>query len=188
MTIDFTVSMVLRLLLAYIFLRAALHKTSDLPHFVAQLDAYDVLPQRMLRGVAWLLVATEIALALTLPLQDWWISPLVAAALLGVYALALAINLLRGEEDLDCGCDGPAEFPQGISWALVGRNAVLMLLALATALPVAARELSLQDFGTVTFASAAAILLYSSVGQAIANQQRQKLVGTASAESTQGRP
>lgn len=187
MAIDITVSLILRILLAYIFLRAALHKAGDLPRFVAQLDAYDLLPQRMLRRVAGLLLLTESALVLTLPVPGWGLPPLFAAGLLAAYALALAINLIRGEEDLDCGCDGPAEFPQGISWSLVGRNAALVLLALAAALPNTERVLSLQDVATIAFASAAGILLYSSVGQAIANQQRQNLAGPARANTTQGR-
>jgi hypothetical protein len=188
MAIDFTVSMILRILLAYIFLRAALHKAGDLQHFVAQLDAYDLLPQRLLQGVARLLVLTEGALVLTLPVPGWQLPPLLAAALLSAYAAALAINLLRGEDDLDCGCDGPADFAQGISWALVGRNAVLVLAALLAALPIAQRVPSLQDAATIALASVAALLLYSSIGQAITNQRRQKLVGAARAKATPGRP
>jgi uncharacterized membrane protein YphA (DoxX/SURF4 family) len=187
MVIDLTVSMILRLLLAYIFLRAALHKVSDLQRFVAQLDAYDLLPQRLLHRVAYLLIATECTLALTLPVPIWWLPPVVAATLLGVYALAIAINLLRGEDDLDCGCSGSADFPQGISWALVGRNAILVLAALFAAVSISERALSLHDAATIAFASIAVVLLYNSIGQVIANQQRQKLAREARAESTVGR-
>lgn len=183
MSVDITVSMILRILLAGIFLRAVWHKLRDLPHFVTQVDAYDLLPPRLVQGVAYALVVLECALVLALPVPPWWQPPALAAVLLGVYALAMAINLLRGEEDLDCGCAGAAAYPPGISWRLVGRNALLMLAAAIAALPIAPRAWSLLDVGTIVLGSAAVALLYAGIAQAMANRQRQALYGAA-----RGRP
>jgi hypothetical protein len=43
------------------------------------------------------------------------------ASLLLLFALAMAINLLRGRREISCGCD-PRGRPQPIRWALVARN------------------------------------------------------------------
>ncbi|MEZ5570859.1 MAG: MauE/DoxX family redox-associated membrane protein [Halioglobus sp.] len=161
MALDITVSLVLRVLLAFIFVRAAVHKARNFKQFLEQLDDYELLPPGLLPEISLLIIVTESALALTLPVPVWSFPPLLAAALLGAYAFAMGINLARGRIDLDCGCAGPAEFSPGLSWALVIRNSVLVLLALAAAMPITERTLSLQDMGTVTVASLAAILLYS---------------------------
>jgi glucose dehydrogenase len=86
----------------------------------------------------------------------------------------MSINLARGRNDLDCGCTGPAHIPQTIGWALVIRNGVLVIFALATALPMTSRALSIQDISTIVLASIAVMFLYASIEQSITNQQRQK--------------
>ncbi|MEF9603853.1 methylamine utilization protein MauE, partial [Paracoccus sp. PXZ] len=55
-----------------------------------------------------------------------------AAGLLLVFAAALAINVLRGRTQIDCGCFRNG-LKQPVSWLLVLRNLVLTGLALAVA-------------------------------------------------------
>ena len=89
---------------------------------------------------------------------------------------AMSINLVRGKDDLDCGCSGPAGFcGRAISWALVVRNCVLAIFALATACADyrSPHRLSLLELSTIALASIAVIFIYCSIEQAIANQQRQ---------------
>ncbi|MBK6739310.1 MAG: methylamine utilization protein MauE [Haliea sp.] len=174
MTLDGTVRVVLGILLAFIFLRAAWHKVADTRRFIAQLGAYRLLPGPVLPLLAAGFILLEVYLAATLPLPGWRSSALLAAALLGIYALAMGINLARDRRDLDCGCGGPAGDAQAISWALVVRNCFLATLALIAALPVAARTWSALDVGTALLAGIAACLLYSSIEQAIANWQRER--------------
>jgi hypothetical protein len=174
MTLDGTVRVILGILLAFIFLRAAWHKAADLRRFVAQLGAYRLLPERCLPLLAGVLIVLEVYLAFTLPLPGWRSSALLAAALLSLYALAMSINLVRGRRDLDCGCGGPAGDAQAISWGLVIRNGFLALLALVAALPVATRSWSPLDVGTASLAGIAVCLLYCSIEQAIANWQRER--------------
>jgi hypothetical protein len=174
MTLDATVRVVLGILLAFIFLRAAWHKVADTPRFIAQLGAYRLLPGPILPLLAALFILLEVYLAATLPLPGWRSSALLAAALLCVYALAMGINLARDRHDLDCGCGGPAGDAQAISWALVVRNGLLATLALIAALPVARRTWSALDVGTALLAGVAACLLYSGIEQAIANWQRER--------------
>jgi len=174
MTLDGTVRVILGMLLAFIFLRAAWHKVADTRRFIAQLGAYRLLPGSWLPPLAAVFILLEVYLAATLPLPGWRSSALLAAALLCVYALAMGINLARDRHDLDCGCGGPAGDAQAISWALVVRNGLLAMLALIAALPVAARSWSPLDVGTALLAGIAACLLYSSIEQAIANWQRER--------------
>ena len=51
------------------------------------------------------------------------------AALMLVYAMAMAINLLRGRAWIDCGCGGG----ESLSWLLVARNGIF---AAAAAVPL----------------------------------------------------
>ena len=169
---DITVSFIFRLLLAFIFLRGALHKLRKRDHFSAQLEAYQLLPATLVPAVSITLALLEGYLACALLAARWTHPSIAAAALLSVYALAMGINLVNHRDDLDCGCGGPAGFSQKISWALVARNAVLALFALVTLLPIASRDTSLQDIGTIALAGLAVILIYCSVEQAIVNRQR----------------
>jgi len=56
-----------------------------------------------------------------------------AAALFIVFAIAMALNLLRGRTHIDCGCFQSA-LRQPLEWRLVVRNVVLALLAACSSL------------------------------------------------------
>jgi hypothetical protein len=172
MSIDITIIFVIRFLLAFIFLRAALHKVNHYRQFSAQINSYRLLPGGLLTIVTLALTLIEGSLALTLLVTSWPYPSVIAAGILGLYASAMGINLLRGRLDLDCGCSGPSGFSQTISWPLVIRNCVLATLALFTALPITSHNLSVQDISTVSLASIAAVFIYASIEQAIVNRQR----------------
>ncbi len=186
MAIDITVNYTLRVLLVFIFLRAMIHKLRHYPHFTAQLEQYRLLPPVSVPAFALFLVLLEGALSLALLRTSWSAPPFVAAALLAVYSAAMLINLIRGRTDLDCGCNGPAAATQSISWALVIRNAVLGVLCMVIALPVTARVPALPDIATIALAACAVILIYASLEQALANQQRSKLYAMRNARDSLG--
>jgi Methylamine utilisation protein MauE len=173
MTVDITISFIIRFLLVFIFARAVLHKLGDLSHFNAQLETYRLIPSLLVPAMSIFLILIEVFLAFSLLLSGWSYPSFIAAALLALYAGAISINLVRGRDDLDCGCDGPSAFAQRISWALVIRNCILAIFALATASPITSRSVSIVDITTVVFATIAVICIYASIEQAIANQQRQ---------------
>jgi len=174
MTIDITISFVIRFLLVFIFLRAALHKVNHYQHFKVQLRTYRLLPDSLVPAFTIFLIFLEGILSFTLPIAGWLYPSYIAAAVLVLYASAMAVNLLNGRSDLDCGCSGPWGFPQTISWSRVVRNAVLAILAVATAWPDTFRDISIQDGSTISLASIAVIFIYASIEQAFANQQRQR--------------
>ncbi|WP_297514413.1 MauE/DoxX family redox-associated membrane protein [uncultured Caulobacter sp.] len=57
-----------------------------------------------------------------------------AMALLGLFALAIAINLVRGRDDIDCGCF-QSTLRQQLSWAHVVRNLAYATLMNCLLLP-----------------------------------------------------
>jgi hypothetical protein len=173
MTLDITVICTVRLLLIFVFARAVWHKLANKHQFVAQLNSYQLLPEPLAPAFALFLVLVEGCLVCTLPVPGWRVPAWIAAALMSLYAGAMAINLVRGRTNLDCGCNGPAQFPQTVSWALVVRNLSLATIALVSAAPVYTRILTIYDIGTIALATGTAILLYGSIEQAIVNQQRQ---------------
>jgi hypothetical protein len=123
---------------ACIFLNAAAGKLRAPATFEDQLNNYRLLPDRAAPQVARVIPVVELLTGGALLLAPFASRPLalvapgVAAALLAVFAVAMAINLGRGRTEIDCGC-GRSEGRQTLSWGLVGRNltiaAGLMTLA-----------------------------------------------------------
>lgn len=132
--------------IALLFLRAAWHKAHDYGRFLGFLADYRLVPELALGVFGRTLIGLEFVVVGCL----LWPSATIygamgACALLGLYALAMAINLLRGRTLIECGCGGSG---QPLSWLLVVRNGVLMALcALAMWVP-------LQFTGTVEVACA----------------------------------
>jgi len=164
-------ALVLRVLLAFILARAALHKWRARARFAEHLRAYRLLPDALVAPAAIVLMFAETTVAITLLNPEWRAPGLIAAALFALYAAAMAINLSRGRTELDCGCGGALAARTTLDWLLVSRNALLVgaaIVAFATAVPA----LPMQRWLIVLAASAAAVLLYESLEQAIANRQR----------------
>jgi hypothetical protein len=116
--------------LALVLFAAAWHKLGEPDVFEGALQAYQLLPAGAVTVSALLVPATR-APAL-------W----AFAALVLVYAGAMAVNLWRGRRQIDCGCGGEVH---PLSWGLVLRNAVLAGAALLVAGPTVAREFEWLD-------------------------------------------
>src|SRR5690606_31828580 len=134
--IDPALHAVLRGTLAAVLLGAALHKLRDLHAFRVALGDYRLVPWPLTGLVAPLLVAAEVAVGAAL--LSPWARPTgfaAAAGLVGLYSAAIAVNLLRGRRDIDCGCFGPA-LRVALGAGLLVRNALLLAAAAAGMLPV----------------------------------------------------
>lgn len=149
MTIDPAISRILELSLAMLFGVAAGHKLKDRRRFLAVLANYDLMPGRLVPLVGMAVIGAEIvaALLLVLPLVR---APgvFLSAALLACYALAIAVNLLRGRTRIDCGCLGFGRHDR-IAWTMVVRNLALIALALAALLSASPRDLEALDVLTI---------------------------------------
>lgn len=159
--------------LGLMFLLAAYHKLSSGAEFRVTLLEYQLLPEWLISPASRIIPMTEILLGCSWLLS--YAQALTAAAsasLLGVYALAIGINLRRGRVHFDCGCsfggkDGNEQF---LSGGLVIRNLILMATALITLLPATTRLFGIGDYATLTAVLVAATLLFAGANQLIANR------------------
>jgi hypothetical protein len=169
MTIDPAIDAAVRAGLAVLFAAAASHKVRAPRRFRATVAEYRLLPGTLVTPAALGLVGGEIAVAIALVLPAGRTAGLLgAAALLALYGSAVAVNLVRGRRDLDCGCAGPA-VRRPISGWLVGRNAVLAAVALAGLVPTAARPLVWIDGLTILASTATLAALYVAVDRMLAH-------------------
>ncbi|HEY5645870.1 MAG TPA: MauE/DoxX family redox-associated membrane protein [Pseudomonadales bacterium] len=106
---------------AGLFASAALHKIRTFTEFTGFVAGYRLLPQALVRPASGVIVAAEIA-AIAGALLLIPALALLPMLLLVLYAGAMVINLLRGRDDIDCGCGGT---PMPISTTAVARNLLL---------------------------------------------------------------
>ena len=118
-----------RLLLGLVFLAASAHKILDAEAFAMSIYQYQLLPESLVNGLAitlpWIELVAGIAIIVSARFKDG--AALLMLVMLGVFALAISINLLRGL-DIACGCfsaEGDV-----IGWGNVFRNLGYMFLAL----------------------------------------------------------
>lgn len=166
------VSLSFALMLAAILLVAASHKLREPRRFARQLDAYGLLPEARVGVVARMLPWGEvvIALALLVPALRPF-AGMAAAALLMTYTAAIAFNLWRGRDAIDCGCNGPG-VERPLDRALVVRNAVLTSMAIVTALRFGSVSLGIAGvLITVAFALSG-LMLYAAIEGLLASRSR----------------
>jgi hypothetical protein len=174
--LDPVIQWLLRTLLSFVLLRAAWHKSRDLAAFRNALSDYALLPRAGVPAAALGLAVAELATAaaLLVPATSQ-AAAWAAAGLLGLYSLAIALNLLRGRREIDCGCGGPAG-GRPLGEALLLRNALLGAAAVACTAPVAARALGVVDVVTVGAGAAVASLLYAAIDLAFGSAAQLRLL------------
>ncbi|MCZ6658873.1 MAG: methylamine utilization protein MauE [Gammaproteobacteria bacterium] len=152
--------------LAGIFMVAAVHKTRNYLEFVGILNQYKLLPNFSIPYVAPLVIAAELAGAaalLTVLTRDMGLA--ICVGLLGIYILAIGINLARGRAAIDCGCGGEAT---PLSVWLVLRNVVLIILA-STAWSTTEATMSFSIYLLAATTTALLWLIYVTGNQLLAN-------------------
>jgi uncharacterized membrane protein len=166
---DPALTWMLAVALAILFAASAVMKFADVGQFAAALDDYRVLPSWMVALAAWMIPPVECVAAIGLLLPA--LRPaacLLIATLLVIFTAAIAINLVRGRREIDCGCFGPA-IRQTLSGWLIVRNAILLAAAAAVAMPASIRPLEPIDFVTIAFGAITLMLLYVSMNYLLAN-------------------
>ena len=157
---------------AALFLLGAWHKWSTRRHFRETLENYQLLPTTLVAPASFLIPLLEALLGVG------WLSGFltsvtatISVALLGIYAMSMGINLLRGRVHIGCGCGlSTASDEQPLSLSLIFRNIVLMAMAWATTLPHSTRPLGAIDFLTLVLALLASALLYVAASQLLTNR------------------
>lgn len=147
---------------ALLFASAALHKLRSPARFAEVFRAYEMLPPAMAR-LSWLVPVLELTVAAGMLAGASRAGASAAgAALLVMYAGAIAANLARGRRDLACGCGGINDRRPIAAW-MVWRNLALAALLGVMLLPWSTRPLQTVDALTIGAGTAVAGLLYMSV-------------------------
>lgn len=123
-------SFFLRLVLGATFLYAGVVKSQDPVGFAQAIYNYRILPSWAINPLAILLPWVEMVMGAALVVGLWVPgASLLACGLLGLFALALCMNLARGL-DIDCGCFSTASTGSGSTiWYLL-RDILLMAMAI----------------------------------------------------------
>ncbi|MNC26929.1 Methylamine utilization protein MauE [compost metagenome] len=125
-----------RLLVAVMFLTSFLEKIRNYNLHLFILKDYKIIPHKLVNLFGALDVIAQILIALSFILGVWIYAGYVTSSiLLFTYAIAISINLLRGRNNISCGCGGLVGNHQ-ISWWLVFRNLLIVsMLILLCYLP-----------------------------------------------------
>ncbi len=173
--VDPVIARALGAALSVVFLAGAWQKFREPLLFRAALENYRLLPERFIDLVARGLPLLEGAAGVLLLFAETRsIGGGLAALLLFVVTVAVAINLWRGNADIDCGCGwlGAEGGEQPLSWGLVARNALLVAALPLVMADGSQRTLVWFDYLTVACATLALLGLYLSANQLLANQPR----------------
>lgn len=162
--IDPILQLTAALTLALVFGAGAASKMTAWAELEGVVRNFRILPGFLVPAVQWALPPAELLLGLGVLVPATRAASAAAmAVLLVLFAGAIALNVLRGRVDIDCGCFRSA-LRQNLSWWLVVRNMVLMVLALACLPEASGRELGWADNFVVVMASLTLFIAYLSVG------------------------
>jgi len=155
--------------LVLLITRALFHKAADIVRFTGFLSSYRVMPQASLKAFTYGLIFVE-ALTVVMILVSHFtqIGAAFAIGILLTYAAAIALNVYRGNFEIECGCGGPAMY---LSYGLVWRNIAIATMALPLLL-IARQPIAFTDTAVAVVSGAVLYLLYVAVEQLIANFNR----------------
>jgi hypothetical protein len=121
-----------RLFMALVFATTAIGKMRNWRTFEGVVANYRMLPEVLVRPFAYGLPLLELLVAVGLVTLRAPYPECVTAALLGLFAAAMGVNILRGRQSIDCGCFS-STLKQTLRWSLVARNLVMIVLLAACA-------------------------------------------------------
>jgi len=153
-------SVAARVCVGLVFMLAAAQKAVHWRILPAVIANYRLLPRWAALPAAALLPPAEMVLAVLLlsaQLRPW--PALTAMIFLLLFAAAMAINIRRGRNHIDCGC-GETFLRQPLSWSLVGRNGALAALLVPSVMMPSPMSVSLALSGVA--AGIGLFLLYLS--------------------------
>ena len=168
---DPVVSLAISLAIGLLFGLSAIHKLGSLAKFKAVLSSYQILPGPTAAITATAIPMVELSLAIGLVVPQARIAAALAASvLLTAYAMAMAVNIYRGNVLLDCGCNfGSAR--QTVSWGLVWRNLFLAIFPLLLLITPSDRIIGAADLAATVFAVIVASLFYATTNTLIQQQE-----------------
>lgn len=168
MAVDPSILLAGRILAVAVFGTAVAGKLRHRDEFVGVVANYRLLPKALVAPAAWLIIALESVVVLSLS-SGIQLDPGagIAACLLCLFAVAMTINLARGRTEIDCGCFQSA-LRQRLSVALIVRNMVLLAVIVPLLSAAQAQPLSFWQFLNGFAAGAVLFVLYQVFGQLLA--------------------
>jgi uncharacterized membrane protein YphA (DoxX/SURF4 family) len=164
MTIDPSILLAARILGVLVFGTAVVGKLRHREEFIGVVANYRLLPESLVRIAAWLVIALELLVVLSLSsgmAQKGGAA--LAVFLLSAFAVAMTINLARGRKEIDCGCF-QSSLRQKLSVGLIVRN-VLLSGALVPLLEGEIESLSVLQVLDGCAAGIVVFVLYQAYGQ-----------------------
>ena len=149
---------------AVVLFLAGLGKIASYRRFRSAVANYELLPTAVVPVVARAVPVGEVLIAGLLVADA--VMPVAVAGAVGaltLFAVAMAVNLVRGRE-IDCGCGGGSH-PRPISWWLVLRNVVLAVALVVTGLIITASPRSFLDARLPVLLAAAAVVMAAAAGR-----------------------
>lgn len=157
-----------------LFTLASLSKFQYRERFKLILSEYQLLPKKTVAVFSTLIPSLEftVALALLIPTVRE-LAAIAGTGLLLLYAIAMSINIQRGQTQMDCGCQlGSSEGKTLISKSLVARNIIMAIGLLLIFIPATARTLNPADFALIGFGLCILSVSYATLNQLITNHYR----------------
>ena len=150
LAIDPFVQLVAAGAIAIVFARAIVEKSSNFVIYAATLRDYRLIPEGLAPFAAVCVFVAEISTVAFLVMPETrGFGAVCAMALLALYAIAMALALRAGREEIECGCGGEGQI---VSWALVARNVALIGVAALMLAPASQRALASFDHAQVVCA------------------------------------
>jgi len=164
MEVDIAIASTVRAATALLFAAGLTHKLWSLGDFQRTLGQYlqgfGMEQPRLLPVFAALIVALEMSVLVACLWPGLGVyAGVLASATLITYAGAMAVNIMRGNALLDCGCTW-GSVRQPVNAALVVRNLLLAVIVLTMTLPTLDRPLFTIDIVSIVLATLAVALLY----------------------------
>jgi uncharacterized membrane protein YphA (DoxX/SURF4 family) len=117
----------LREFIGVIFITAGFMKILKKEEHSIILHEYKILPTSWVNSFFWIEVILELFAGILLFIDLFGnIASIIIACLVIVYIIAISTNLLRGRNEISCGCGGISGTHQ-LSWYLVIRNFILFI-------------------------------------------------------------
>lgn len=149
---------------AFFFGESCISKIIYKEYAIEAISGYELLPPSLINVFLLMQVTFEGGVFISLFLFPFSDMPkIMAVFLIGVYSIAIFINLLRGKKEVDCGCYGPYR-KEVIHWSLLLRNSLFIFFLSLGVIDPSERMLSFLDWIVCALTALSLILLFKLSG------------------------
>lgn len=145
--------LLLQISLGIIFLTSAISKLSDMRAHRIKVKNYNILPLKLVKPFSKVDPILELIGSILLIINIYYpIGAGILCLLTFSYTIAISINIMRGNTDIDCGCGGLIGSHK-LSNALIMRNISIIILLLFVIAPIGLIDLRRNQlsYGEVYF-------------------------------------